>query len=986
MFNFRAPYVFVFRVLLLRHDLATSACIDDALASPASASLPVHDSLRKPLKYKYARCSSRWLCFMILVLNSLILGEHAQGQVVLEETFATTDHWTLDLRQGALGTMRVEQGRGLIVDKTGPLGTLVLHTSKPLQVKAGVTYRFEAYYHCDDAPIGNLFLLRATPSLENIQYDAIDRTAGWVGNSLIVNAPRDAWQLRRITYKPSADGEIWPAMVFYGNPMVVKIRDVKFFSERETLTPNRGPDMLPPMPRDTLLEKLAEMPESKGQLKMIQGKPVLTVNGQPIAPSFYRTSPYSNLHGDYKAFMADGVTLLAVPMKIGQNHQPAGIWEGPGKYNFQVLEDQLAHALGLAPDAKIIIDLSIYPYHGWGDARREECWTNAEGQIGYGQWGNVTGFTDDLAKVDTAATRHWYYPSYQSQAWRQESQQAIRDIVAHLRTTPYWNSVVGVMLMGGHDGTFQIGFQFDYSKATLEGFIDWTRRQYTTVDAVNAAWGSSHASFDEITIPLQGSRDSDVEATAPLIQTDAISDYRQYLAESAWSLRDVYARAFKEAAQKPVFTIAYAGGGGLRTAAPSLHTQYLDAIGTMSYYPWRTPGIAPAFDVPGSLLRHGKFYFQELDMRSWVGSLYLGVYNDFISAGMTPETWDAIHRKLVGVSLANDTGWWYYDMGRYFNDPAIHQQLAPVQALAERLAKEDRSSHLPREVAVVYPNTGMQHVGAYYSSLTFGGDYQQMQLESSGVAFDQLFLDDLLNDMESARQYRLIIFIACGNISQANRQKIRQLQSDHRWLLWMHESGYLGGQGERSKAMSDLIGIQIQTRERYARMTTLIAPDAPEKLVHGVEPLQGMSEAMLTIMALQGRSSFVARYQPFWVEDAQATALMRYQPSNQVAAAKRDYDHWTAVYLGAPNSLSNTLLHNLAQAAGAFVMGQPGQSLDTNGRFASIHGLSNKQYTLQLPHGKSRVLEALTGKVLSEHASQYTFDVQAGQTYWMLFE
>ncbi len=57
-----------------------------------------------------------------------------------------------------------------------------------------------------------------------------------------------------------------------------------------------------------------------------------------------------------------------------------------------------------------------------------------------------------------------------------------------------------------------------------------------------------------------------------------------------------------------------------------------------------------------------------------------------------------------------------------------------------------------------------------------------------------------------------------------------------------------------------------------------------------------------------------------------------------------------------------------------------------SGEFASLHALRTGSYTLVLPPGRTKVLDADSREVLSAGAQSYTFPVVAQQTYWLLFQ
>jgi hypothetical protein len=80
------------------------------------------------------------------------------------------------------------------------------------------------------------------------------------------------------------------------------------------------------------------------------------------------------------------------------------------------------------------------------------------------------------------------------------------------------------------------------------------------------------------------------------------------------------------------------------------------------------------------------------------------------------------------------------------------------------------------------------------------------------------------------------------------------------------------------------------------------------------------------------------------------------------------------------------MLNQIARQAGAYVAGPAGHMITLNGNFASLHALRSGDYTLILPPGRRRVLDADTGDILAEGVDRFTKTVTAQQTYWFLFE
>jgi hypothetical protein len=506
-------------------------------------------------------------------------------------------------------------------------------------------------------------------------------------------------------------------------------------------------------------------------------------------------------------------------------------------------------------------------------------------------------------------------------------------------------------------------------------------QKYGSVENVAKAWNQPLTSPDQIVVPHFDSQS--MEAQKPYNNPGPLLDYREFKDEGSWSLRDGYAKALKENIGKPVVALSY----DAPVSQNFLSTKYLDGAGDMTYYPYRNNGYALGW-LPGDGFKyHHKKFMQEVDLRSYVGSRYGAagtVYQTWIGAGLTPESWDNIHRKLIGASLAHGYGWWYYDMGRYFADPFIHQKIGETYKVAQELDAMPKSTFKP-DVCVIGRDDPDPYLSGRFTAADFGDDYQDMMLESSGVPFEKHYLQDVLNDPQ-LQNFKVYIFQQTSFITQAQRQEIQQkLLNKNRIAVWMNDAGYISEKGKSVSDMSKLIGIKIDTQEKYTRLNAIVT-DHNSAFTKNVAPFQGAGEMLMAIFNTNGGShSATARYQPFWINDSSATILGKYHETGQGAMAVKKFPNWTSLYLAAPQALGPQLMNNIAQQAGAFVAGDADEELDMNGNFASLHGLKSGDYHLHLPPGKTRVIDAFTGKVLSDKNATYTFPVQAQKTYWFFF-
>ncbi len=223
-------------------------------------------------------------------------------------------------------------------------------------------------------------------------------------------------------------------------------------------------------------------------------------------------------------------------------------------------------------------------------------------------------------------------------------------------------------------------------------------------------------------------------------------------------------------------------------------------------------------------------------------------------------------------------------------------------------------------------------------------------------------------------------------LSSAEREAIdNKLKRGGRTLVWLHDTGYLSEHGKDPALMSDLIGIEVQTEERFECLTPLLTGD-DHRYTRGALPFQGGAETMYAGHRLLGNDTGTAPPQPFWIDDPSADPFCRYREDGRVAMATKAHDNWTSVYLAPANCLGPGLLNNIAREAGAFVCGPPGQAVAMGDNFVSIHGMRGGRYSLSLPPGTRRVVDAHTGAVLHEGSGECELTIEAQRTYWLLLE
>ncbi len=872
----------------------------------------------------------------------------------------------------------------LRLSKTNSIGWVELRSTKPIAIKPDVTYTFRGWFHAENAPLTSLLLFRIGGADDaNFTYNSIDRSAGYSSQSLLRNSPPGKWEKRVITYKSDTAKDIYLHVILWGNPATVWLDDLEFTSAPYKISAPVGAPYVSQYTSQQVDEILKNRVNDQAQLEIRNGVSTLLLNGKPVPAVLYKGLLSDDKHGDYAAFGKSGITFSVTTVRLGPDYYANTIWKGKDQYDWKPLDDSLMSVLQKNPNAHIILDVWIYPYKNWGEENPDEIISNEKGQRGYGGWGNFEGFTDTLKNE-----KHWWYPSYHSLKWRADASAALQALAQHLADSDLGKAVAGFYISGGHDGQF-INYHFvDYSTPAQAAFRNWARTRYDSLENLNNVWKTTFKSWDEVVIP-DIPEGGNQESRSPFLSPGAESDYRDFRDIVPWQLRDAFAGVLKNHIGKSTITLAY----GTPINRAFFDTKNLDGVGSMTYYPYRVAGYATGWKQVNSFAMHHKIFFQELDLRSWVGDVYGEVYSGWIGAGRTPEEWDAINRKLVGISLANDWGYWYYDMNQYFNAPEIHSELQKsFDATQKYFAMQQSPAHSKwkPDVVLITTDKPQAFISARFNSVgtshSAGVDYDGMMLETSGVPFDKQYLQDVLDNPE-LQKYKIYIFDNTVFLSETQRAEIKaKLQKGNRTLIWLYDSGYISEGGKSAQEMSDLVGMKIQTEEKYERLTPLMEQNQ-NPLLKNVQQFQSGSEMMLTMFGLRGSiASFAARPQPFWIDDNSAIVFARYAENDHAAMALKKMPDWTSIYIGAPNALGGDLLNNIARQAGAYVVGAPGQAINMNADFLSLHAMKSETYTVQLPPGKIRVVDALSGKVLSSGKSNYSFPVEAQKTYWFFFE
>ena len=912
------------------------------------------------------------------------------------ETFASDQvPFTVEYLDGAEGTVEMidsggrSEKKALRIVKTNNEGFIVVRFHQKISIRKGDRIQFNVFYRGIDGstPYSVAYLRLWSPGEKSFAYQSffpgIDGSRRM--HKILLTAP-ETWE-HKFTQRKIAEGiELLEPILAIGGAASTSIWD-DFYIEFEAdakrnwqtiQRPYTPVDRMSQMiSNDELDNIIASEKDHTGKIVTIDGRSRMLIDGEVVFPlinspfdHFIRGANYSNM----RDFLAAGVTLSKIGIRLGQGRPFSitgyrGCWTGKDQIDLSGAIEHFRNALRLAPQAKFILEISLFAYADFCKDYPSETWI---GKNGNPVLGNGIHIAESLDAVQTENRYPW--PSYHSKILQNEYKKQIACIISELRKAGLLKFVVGIMICGGHD-VQMASPHLDYSEPAQAAFRDFLRREYGTVEALRRAWQDEQVTFETVQMPII---DSVADCFDPETEQREIDLFR-FNKLSGWRVADEIAEYARTLVGKDVFTVRYCMSPFSGTPGSSmdigdfLHNQNFDCLAAQANYGSRPPAMACTSFLPlASFHKNGKLFINEFDIRTWnaaagyekeIMSYTWGIMLDY-------PMWLAGHRKLTGSMLAHDMGMWYLDMapGRYDNEQII-SDIKDVHITAQQLIQRPVSSWHP-DAAFVIDEQGLflrnLLASPYMFDVTGITQYQLYLLGYSSVPFAFYTLDDFLEDPELAKSFKVIVFAAMYNIDEKRSILLRNLQSDNRTLIFLSGTGRLGG--------VETTGFQLTDNIRRQRNHHVIA-----------EP--GVTDIMSSYWMIRGERHPEAK--SFWYESIPLISavarpgdkvLARFAVNQAPAVLEHQYTNWKAVYIGESGGLSPEYFNTLATAAGAYCLTESGFQCETNGNFMMVHCMKNGKKTFKMPF-KANVRNLVNGKFYYG-VTEITVEAEAGSTYW----
>jgi hypothetical protein len=359
-----------------------------------------------------------------------------------------------------------------------------------------------------------------------------------------------------------------------------------------------------------------------------------------------------------------------------------------------------------------------------------------------------------------------------------------------------------------------------------------------------------------------------------------------------------------------------------------------------------------------SLYLHGKFFFDEEDIRTY---LYAGP--ESYRAGTRAETITVLQRALGWSLTKGNALWWFLIAGNAtFHQEDIMRTIASLKKIGDAALDGDKTP--VRDVALFADEESLNYL-AYaeqpvVQALTWGSYANATRM---GAPFDLYILPDVA--MPNLPDYKVYIFLNAFYTTPALRRAIAaKVRRNHAVAVWLYAPGFVTDDGFSEATMRELTGITVRHEVKSVR-STLTLRDTGHAILAPAKTSPSLLPSDLTL----------AMGPVFWAEDPDVTVLG--DCDGRAALVVKEEPEWRSIYSAFP--LTKELLQGICDYAGVHVYNRDYDVFFANRGFAMLHATNAGVRTISLPE-PCDVTELLTGQAIGRGLLKIETTVSAMDT------
>lgn len=664
-----------------------------------------------------------------------------------------------------------------------------------------------------------------------------------------------------------------------------------------------------------------------------RGEPTLFVDDKPIPLISYvhHGGQAGVLHREMAATGVEVFTDWFGASTAGDLGQVA-----PGVYDYGVFDDYFATVLDAVPGAYFLPHIGVTAPLWWQKLHPEECCLFSNGKRGPS--------------------------SMASELWKTEMAADFKKLIAHLRSAPYADRILGYIFYSGYTAEWQMWATWrpygdDYSQPALKAFRNWLRRKYGSDQALRTAWGDAEVTLDSAQMPSNERRHDE----GPFIRDPAtdrqVIDFNQFISDMVADAIIYFARVTKEACGESQIAGTYYGymaahgarqqDCGHNALARVLECPDVDFLMSPPMYAHRGLGETSTFmSATESVKLHGKLWLDESDLRTYLSDPAAGYGRTKTPEDSVAVTW----REFANVLTRRTAVCWFDMSGGWFSGEPMRDALRRQMQVAQKAFARREPFH--GDVAVFVSERSFDCFRPSAPGLLTVRENIAL-MPQAGVTWDFYLLSDIArSDLPDYRLYVLLNAVKLDD--QTRRALVTKAKNNDATVLYMFAPGCV------TENALDLSRIETVT---------------------GMRVKAGSGKAAYRLET-GGECGADADLRPrVAIADPEAEVLARFADDDAVAVARNRHEGVATVYC-ASVVLPPEVLRDVARAAGAHVYSEANDALYTDGQYLCLHAATDGEKTIRLA-GPRRVVDVISGKCIAESSAVIRRAMKRGETLFV---